>query len=494
MSAKMWKCEVCGYIHTGNEPPENCPVCGVDKSMFSPFEAVKQQDDTESEKWKCTICDHIHEGSEPPDICPVCSAKKSMFKPVENGIERAADISIKDIVIVGGGIAALSAAENARLTSDSVNITIIAKEEMLPYYRLNLTRYLAGEVDSASLPVKSLKWFEDNRIEVVYNEVKSLDLENKKVEMKDGTSLGYDRLILANGSHPFVPPIMGGNLKGVHVFRTIEDAEKLLSLAKTGKKCVCVGGGLLGLETAGALNERGVKVEVVEGFDWLLPRQLPENAGNILQKFMEEKGIKTRTASTIAEILGDEEVRGVKLKSGEELEADFIVLSTGVRPNSYLARQADIKVKAGVRVNDSLFTSDPNVLAAGDVAEHAGIVYGIWPASHAEGMVAGINAAGGSAQFNGIAQSNRLKVLGIDLFSIGKISPEDAGYDICEKEINGNYHYLVVRDGRLAGAVLLGNTENSNIIQELIESGGQLKESAALLEKYPFLTDASNNV
>jgi len=492
-SAKMWKCEVCGYIHTGEEPPENCPVCGVDKSMFSPFNAVKEQPEITSEKWKCTICDHIHEGDEPPDVCPICSAKKSMFKAVDNGVERIGDSDIENIIIVGGGIAALTAAENARLTSASVKITVVSKEELLPYYRLNLTRYLAGEVGMDSLPIKTLSWFDENKIDLVYNEVVKILPENKQVNLKDGKVLDYDRLLLANGAHPFVPPIMGGNLKGVYVFRTIEDAANILDLAKPGSKCVCIGGGLLGLETAGALEARGVSVEVLEGFDWLLPRQLPQKAGNLLQKFMEDKGIKVRTSAAVAEIVGDEEVRGVRLKSGDVLEADFVILSTGVRPNSYLARQADLKVKAGVKVDDYLYTSDPAILAAGDVTEHNGIVYGIWPASHAQGMVAGINAAGGKAQFNGIPQSTRLKVLGIDLFSIGNISPQDAGYETCEKELDGNYHYVVVRDGYMVGAAMLGNTENSNLVQELIESGGQLKEAASLIEKYPFLLEMSKS-
>ncbi|MFC1849959.1 FAD-dependent oxidoreductase [candidate division CSSED10-310 bacterium] len=488
---KTWKCEVCGYIHQGEEPPETCPICGVDREMFSLMEAVSVTAAPEgSSVWRCTICDYVHQGEKPPAKCPICGAEASLFEPKKvKSVEETDSMAGKQIVILGAGIAGLTAAENARFTSPDADITLVSKESGLPYYRLNLTRYLASEVPEEGLIMQPESWFSEKKIVLLENEAKKIDRQQKRLIMLDKQELSYDRLILANGSHPFVPPIPGITRDGVAVLRTVNNARKILQLARSGASCICIGGGLLGLETSGALSRQGVEVTVLEGFKWLLPRQLTEPAGLLLQDHVEKLGLTVRCGVQVKEIVGDEGVSGVRLTDGTEIQADFVILAAGVRPNSYLARQCQLKVKNGVLVDDLMSTSDPNIFAAGDVAEHRGLLYGIWPASYSQGMVAGINAAGGYAEFQGIPPSNRLKVLDVDVFSIGQIQANDASIQFYEEKTAETYQCLLCRDGRLIGANLYGDTSLAGPIKEAIENSIQIPELSEILEKFPSLAD-----
>jgi nitrite reductase (NADH) large subunit len=241
------------------------------------------------------------------------------------------------------------------------------------------------------------------------------------------------------------------------------------------------------LEAAGALRTRGVEVTVLEGFGWLLPRQLPEPAGELLRAHLARLGIDVRVGVQIEGLAGDTAVRAVVLDGGEELPAETVVLSTGVRPNSYLARQAGLVVDRGVVVDDRMVTSDPSVFAAGDVAEHRGVVYGIWPASFAEGAVAGINAVGGAAEFHGMPPSNRIKVLDVDLYSVGQVTADDASFRFCEEQAGERYARLVCRDGRLVGAALYGDTSLAGRLKEAVESRRHLHELGDITERFPAL-------
>ena len=239
---------------------------------------------------------------------------------------------------------------------------------------------------------------------------------------------------LAAGANPFIPPIPGSDREGVTSLRTVQDADYLLGACEAGARCVCIGGGILGLETAGALARRGAKVTLLEGHGWLLPRQLNQRAGEILGDHVCRIGITLRNKAVTREILGDGRVHGVLLEDGSTIPADLVVIATGIRANSSLAQQAGLEVKHGVVVNNHLTTSHPDVLAAGDVAEHKGVVYGLWTASQAQGTIAGRNLAGASAEFGGLPRSNTLKVLGLDMFSIGQIMPEDASFQVIDQE------------------------------------------------------------
>ena len=488
---KTWKCEVCGYIHEGPEPPETCPVCGVGPEMFALLEVVTITTPKSSATvWRCTVCGYVHVGHEPPDECPKCGVGPELFEPVvDDDVAPEAKAGDLEIVIVGAGIAGITAADHARKTAPNAKITVISKEPGLPYYRLNLTRFLAGEVDENALILRDARSLDASGITLQEGEVSTIDRLARTVSLRDGTTLSYDRLVLANGSHPFVPPIMGATRSGVMPFRTLGDARSIIDRAKSGSRSVVIGGGLLGLETAGALRKKGAEVTVIEGFDWLLPRQLPKRAGALLQGQLEALGMTIVCGAKVKEIAGDEEVRAVLLAEGDEIPAELVVLATGVRPNSYLARQCGLTVESGVVVDDSMETSDPHIFAVGDVAEHRGVLYGIWPTSYAQGVVAGVNAGGGQAEFAGMPRSNSLKVIDTDVFSIGEIEPSDGSFDVLEEEEDGIFRRFLCRDGRLRGAVLYGDTAAASPVKDAIENKTQILEHKELVDAVPALKD-----
>ena len=484
---KRWTCDVCGYIHKGPNAPETCPVCGVSSDHFfeSPIEEFKPK--PSKGKWKCNVCGYIHEGSEPPENCPVCSVPSEHFSALETPIaDGAPHETAQKLVIIGAGVAGVTAAETAA-DIPGAEVVLISRESQLPYYRLNLTRYLAGEVDANDLEMKDSDWFTQHNVELVYGEVTEVDRDSKSVVLKDGTRYTYDKLIISAGAHCFVPPFPGAGREGVFTLRTQKDADAIIALAKSASKVAVIGGGLLGLEVAGALRNRACDVTVIEGFGWLLPRQLPRQAGELLIDVLREKQIDVVTQAKTKELVGDEAVRGVLLEDGRTIEAELVVISTGIRANSYLARLCGLTVDRGIVVDDALLTSDASIYAAGDVCEHRGISYGIWPAGYIQGAIAASNAMGAEQKFEGIAPSNRLKVLDAEVFSIGLINPEDASAVVYEFQENDIYRRLVVRDGVLKGAVLLGDTEMASQIQEAINAGTRLSNWPQLQDYFPCL-------
>jgi len=273
--------------------------------------------------------------------------------------------------------------------------------------------------------------------------------------------------------------------------RTVEDARCILGALGDGVRCVCVGGGLLGLETAGALARRGADVTLLEGHEWLMPRQLNRTAGERLARHVDQMGIGLRTRARTKEIVGDERVAGVMLEDGATVPADLVVIATGVRPNSHLARRAGLEVSKGVVVDNHLVSSHPNVLAAGDVAEHRGALYGTWGPSQFQGNIAGLSAAGVAAEFGGIPRSNTLKVLGLDLLSIGQVRPEDGSFDVIEAETDPRYLRFVFHDGRLVGAILLGDTSIAGPLKKAIEGGADF---SGLLRQHPTARDVAEHL
>ena len=464
-----WICTVCGYIHYGSEPPEECPSCGAPRELFDPYvpPSVPQ---TVPKQWRCTNCGYIHDDPQPPSECPVCGAPAEQFEPyTAEAVSQPAGAAQK-VAIIGAGIAGVSAAEAIRKLNPQAEINLISSEASLPYYRLNLTRYLAGEIDAEQLTLHPETWYTDQGIQLsVSSEVSSVDLARKELGIRGKDWLAFDKLILAVGSRPFVPPFSGVERKNVTTLRTRGDADFILEVCRSKGACVCIGGGLLGLETAGALARQGVQVTVVESLAWLLPRQLNKKASQILQSHVWSLGIALHTDVQTRELAGDEAVQSVLLSDATVLPAGLVVVSAGIRSNVSLAQQAGLDTKGGILVNDAMQTSHPEVFAAGDAAEHRGIVYGIWGPSQIQGSVAGMNAAGHKVEFKGVPRSNTLKVLDIDLFSIGRITPEAADQMI-EVEAEGKYYCFIFSDNRLVGSILLGDLTFSMSIKKVIES------------------------
>jgi nitrite reductase (NADH) large subunit len=484
-SSQAWRCSVCGYIHRGDAPPEECPVCGAPASDFEGYTEPGPPTAAPAavRRWRCTVCNYQHEGPEPPEDCPLCGAARERFEPAAEEAPAAAAGRAVRVVIVGGGIAGVSAAEALRKAAPEAAITLLSKETEPPYYRLNLTRYLAGEVTRAELPLHPAGWYDEQRIELRGGaEVARLDLEGRAVLLRGGERLPYEKLILTSGAHPFVPPVVGASREGVISLRTAADADRILEAARAGARCVCIGGGLLGLETAGGLARQGADVTVLESFGHLMPSQLDPRAGALLARRLAEIGVQLRASVHAKELVGDERVAGVALEEGGTVPADLVILATGVRPNSYLARQAGLNVKKGVVVDNLLRTSHPDVLAAGDAAEHLGLLYGNWYVAQYQGSIAGMNAAGLGVEFGGVPRSHTLKVLGLDTFSIGQFVPQDGSYRAFAEEADGRYFSLVFRDGLLVGANLVGSAALTGVVKKAIESR---TDFSGLLAKRP---------
>lgn len=487
--AESWRCRVCGYVHYGDAPAE-CPVCGAARSDFEAYveaPAPAAGKATVPKQWRCLICLYIHNGDSPPDQCPVCGAAASRFEPVTVPTNGRTGAGAGHVVVLGAGIAGVSAVEAVRRYAPGTRVTLVSKETDLPYYRLNLTRYLAGEIEEPSLPLHPADWYEANGIDLACGaEAAAILPADRTVVLRSGAKLGYDRLILAAGAHPFLPPLPGAQREGVRTLRSWQDARWILRHLRPGTRCVCIGGGVLGVETAAALGRRGAQVTLLEGHSWLMPRQLNQAAGRRLAGHLEAVGVRLRTQASVKEILGDERVGGVLLEDRAILPADMVVITTGVRTNSFLARQAGLEVAAGVVVDDHLVTSHPDILAAGDVAEHRGVVYGLWSPAQYMGSIAGMNAVGVATPFAGIPRSNTLKVLGVDMLSIGQFEPADGSYRTIEREAAEGYMRFVFRDGRLVGAILLGDT---SIAAALARAIADKTDMSALLGRHPAATD-----
>jgi nitrite reductase (NADH) large subunit len=412
--------------------------------------------------WKCDVCGNEYRGSEPPETCPQCGAERVHFKSNASPVQR--------VVIVGAGIAGVSAAEAIRDDKSNGTVTLLSDEAHLPYSRMNLTRYLAGEVNLDKLDLHPQSWYQENQIELYLNSpVTTVDPMQKIVRLADGREFAYDTLLLTNGAHPFVPPIAGAQTAGVQTLRTLEDANAILAAMAQPINVVCIGGGLLGLEVAGAISRRGAKVTVVESLAWLLPRQLDEAASHILQAKIEAMGIQVIVGARTQAFVGDGHVRAVHLEDGRELPADLVVISAGVTPNLELAHQAGVAVNRGIIVDEHMCTSDPQIYAAGDNAEFHGRLYGLWIPSKKEGAIAGHNAVNHEKIFNEDPPSARLKVLGIDLFSIGQITAQE-GDKVLAQQTNGNYASFVFHEGKLVGAILLGDASLAVPVQNVVDA------------------------
>lgn len=379
------------------------------------------------------------------------------------------------VVVAGAGIAGVSAAEAVREVLPDASLTLLSREKNRPYYRMNLTRFLAGEVEEDRNFIHPADWYEDRRIDLQLGvSAAAIDPAAHEVRLDVGRKLQFDRLVLACGAQSFMPPVPGMGLKGVWGLRTLEDAKGILAAAEKGGRWICVGGGILGVETAGALARRGAKVTLLENSEWLMSRQLNRRGGELLAGCAARMGIQVMTMARTKDLTGGKKVTEVTLENGERLPADGVVISAGVRSETLMARETGLKVNLGVMVGDSMETSVPGIYAAGDMAEHRGVLYGTWGPAQIQGRVAGLNAAGQKTGLGAMARSNTLKVLGLPVFSIGRTAIKDDRDVLAEEGAGERYACLLFREQRLEGGILMGDIAAASRLKNAIESAEDL--------------------
>jgi nitrite reductase (NADH) large subunit len=428
--------------------------------------------------YRCSICGYIHYGDEAPESCPICDAKAEDFKEIEVVLRpERRDPGHERVVIIGAGIAGVSAAETIREHAPQAEVILLSKEEELPYWRLNLTRMLAGDFQDKNLPLHAEQWYLDRRINLRSGvSATSLLLTEKAVELEGGDTLQYDKLIVATGSHPFIPPIPGADLDHVFAVRTAEDVRQILAVVKENANVVCIGGGILGLETAAALAKQKTNVTVLESFEYIMPLQLNPEGSEVMKNHLGKLNVEVVTGAMANCIIGDGHVTGVHLKRGQLIPADIVVITAGDRANSELLENSGLMTRKGVLVDNYLRTSNPDIYAIGDVAEHDGVRYGAWAPAMYMGKIAGMNAAGVPTEFGGIPRSHMIKVVGKPMLSIGTITATDGSYRMIEDHEDNGYRMFMLRDGRFVGCLLLGKMKLLKPVRKAIQARLDLNE------------------
>ena len=392
-----------------------------------------------------------------------------------------ADPGIRSVVIIGNGIAGVAAAEHARRLHPTCEIHVISRENHALYNRMGIARLINGRSGMHGLHLHPESWYQEQRITNWLNtHAVEIDTDKRQILLATREHVAYDRLILANGSSAQIPAIDGFGAPGSFVLREADDAMGLRNYIQRheARTAIVAGAGLLGLEAAHALQKMGLKVTVLANTDHILNRQLDLCSSRLLQHYLESQNIEILTGVEVAALRCDNNGRvdSVRLKNDNELPTDIFLSCVGVRPNIELAKAAGIVTRRGILVDDRMQTNIVDVYAAGDVAEHDGIAFGLWPVAAEQGEVAAINALGGKRLYGGHMPSTLLKVTGIDLLSIGQFNAEGEGvYNIVDEQAESfKYRKLVFAAGRLLGAILIGYPDEAGLVSDLVKRGADL--------------------
>ncbi len=397
---------------------------------------------------------------------------------------------MKRYVIIGNGVAGATALDQIRRIDPLAKITVFTQESHPFYYRPRLPEFLAGEVPLEKFTMRSLKDYQDWGVDLHFSEkIERVDPTSKIVWSDKGASFGYDALLLATGASANMPPIKGSEKKGVFTLRTVEDAQSLRQAAHICQQAILVGGGLLGLEAGHGLIKLGLKVQVVEFFDRLMPRQMDTAGAAILQAMLEKMGFSFHLGASAQEIVGGEQVEGLQLKDGRVLPGGLVLCSAGISPNLELGRQLEaissLRVNKAIVVDEFMHTGVDDVWAAGDVAEYNGLPGGIWPSAMEQGRIAGLNMSGEAKAYQPKAPSTSLKVAGIQLTSAGDI---DADNKQTASVVRGDNYYrkIVVANNLIKGIIFLGDNKGVRQCVDAMNAARPLGELAALLDDPDF--------
>jgi nitrite reductase (NADH) large subunit len=377
------------------------------------------------------------------------------------------------LVVVGNGMAtARLVDELAKIALGRYAIAVIGAEPRLAYNRVLLSSVLAGETASHDIELRPASWWRDRGVTLKYGcAATEIDVGRRELKIANEESVSFSRLVLATGSTPLRLNVPGSDLAGVHTFRDSRDVDLLLTLAAQKKRVVVVGGGLLGLEAAYGLAKAGAPVTLIHLMDRLMERQLDAPAAGLLKTLVERKGVKVLLNANTARLHGETRVDGIELTDGRRIDADAVIFAAGIRPNVALAKDAGIAVGRGVMVDDHLQTATPDIFALGECAEHRGICYGLVEPAYEQARVLAQYLAGKTAAYGGSVVATNLKVSGVSVFSAGDFIGAEGSETILLSDVrHGTYKKLVISDGRLTGAVLVGDVESALWYLELIRT------------------------
>jgi nitrite reductase (NADH) large subunit len=375
------------------------------------------------------------------------------------------------LVIVGNGMAAARLVDElTKVALGRYAIAVIGEEPRLAYNRVLLSSVLAGETASHDIELRPAAWWRDRGVTLKYGCVAAaIDVGRRELKIANEESMVFSKLVLATGSVPLRLSVPGAHLAGAHTFRDSRDVDLLLTLAARKKRVVVVGGGLLGLEAAYGLAKAGARVTLIHLMDRLMERQLDAPAAELLKSLVERKGIEILLNANTARLYGETHVEGIELADGRRIDADAVIFSAGIRPNVALARDAGMAVNRGIVVNDVMQTGTPDVFALGECAEHRGICYGLVEPAYEQARVLARHLAGGVVSYGGSVVATNLKVSGVSVFSAGDFTGGEGSEAIVLSDAQGGaYKKLVITQGRLTGAVLIGDVTDALWYLELI--------------------------
>ena len=395
------------------------------------------------------------------------------------------------LVVVGNGMAATRFVDELMQRAlGRYSVIVIGAEPRLSYNRVLLSSLLAGEVGESAIELKPRGWWNRHGVTTLDGQaVASIDRRGRVVTLANGQRFTFSKLVLATGSQPVRLPKPGMDLQNVLTFRDLADVGAMRALMRQGARAAVIGGGLLGIEAAYGLAKAGVKVALVHLMDRLMERQLDDRAAALLKRAIEAEGIEVLLGADTKRVLGEDRATGLELSDARVLPADFVVCAVGIRPNAELAREAGLAVNGGIMVDDGLTTSDPNIFALGECAEHRGCVYGLVEPAHEQARILARRLAGDrTVAYLGSTLAANLRVSGVHVFSAGEFI-EGPGSDVITLEDQGalSYKKLVMRDGRLTGAVLFGDTADGLWYLDLIRSGAGISHWRDVLAFGPAL-------
>jgi nitrite reductase (NADH) large subunit len=400
---------------------------------------------------------------------------------------------VEKLVVVGNGMAGVACVEQILRHSPKFQITIFGDETHVNYNRILLSSVLAGEKSLDDIVLNGLDWYQKNDIDLKLG-VRIIDADSaaKTVTGDDGSVTSFDKLLIATGSSPIVPSIDDVKKDGVFVFRNLDDTQALLKHSRPGLKAVVIGGGLLGLEAARGLQVQGCDVTVVHLMDTLMERQLDSTGGDYLANKMNRLGVTVLLGLSTTAILGNGKVEGVQFKGGGSIPAELVVIAAGIRPNVTLGHKAGLEVKRGIVVNDYMETSHPDIFAVGECVQHNGVCYGLVAPLLDQGKVLAATITGNKGpKYQGTVLASKLKIMGVDVFSAGEINDKVDGSEVVRYEDPslGVYKKLTLKDNKLTGVILVGETGDSHRYMEWLRNG----ENLATMRRQLLFPEASDS-